>query len=150
MFRFLEKVENLSFAEAVEKLAAEAGIVLRHEGQTGTERRTAGRRQVLHKAVADAAGLYHRTLLEAREGAEARAYLEQRGISEESVERFAVGYAPTYPDFLLKRLSKTYSPEVLVEAGLVSQDSGGNLRDRFRGRSVWNHNAPERVDASTT
>src|SRR5204863_8296206 len=38
VFRFLEKVENLSFAEAVEKLAAEAGIVLRHEGQTGTER----------------------------------------------------------------------------------------------------------------
>ena len=137
VFRFLEKVENLSFAEAVEKLAAEAGIVLRHEGQTGTERRTAGRRQVLHKAVADAAALYHRTLLEAREGAEARAYLQQRGISSDSLERFGVGYAPTYPDFLLKRLSKTYSPEVLVEAGLVSQDSGGNLRDRFRGRVMF-------------
>ncbi len=137
VFRFLEKVENLSFAEAVEKLAAEAGIVLRHEGQTGTERRTAGRRQVLHKAVADAAGLYHRTLLEATEGAEARAYVQQRGISSDSLERFEVGYAPTYPDFLLKRLSKTYSPEVLVEAGLVSQDSGGNLRDRFRGRVMF-------------
>jgi DNA primase len=137
VFRFLEKMEQLSFTEAVEKLASEAGITLRYEGQSGTERRTAGRRQALHRAVAEAARLYQRTLVEGKEGADAREYLDQRGISKESIERFAIGYAPTYPDFLLKRLSKSYSTELLLEAGLLSQDAGGGMRDRFRGRVMF-------------
>jgi DNA primase len=137
VFRFLEKMEQLSFTEAVEKLASEAGITLRYEGQSGTERRTAGKRQALHRAVADAARLYQRTLLEGKEGAEAREYLDQRGVSKESIERFVIGYAPTYPDFLLKRLSKSYSTELLLEAGLLSQDAGGGMRDRFRGRVMF-------------
>jgi DNA primase len=137
VFRFVEKLENLSFVEVVEKLAAETGIVLRYEGQSVADRRSSGHRQALHKAIADAARLYQRMLLEGREATEARAYLDLRGISTQSVERFAIGYAPAYPDFLLKRLSKTYSPEVLVEAGLVSKDEGGGLRDRFRGRVMF-------------
>src|SRR5919198_1185093 len=55
VFRFLEKVESLSFSEAVEKLAAPAGITLRYEGQTSGDRRAAGRRQVLHRAIGEAA-----------------------------------------------------------------------------------------------
>ena len=136
VFRFVQKVENLSFSEAVEKLAKEAGIAVRYEGQTPTERRAAGRKAALHKANAEAARLYHRTLLEGREGADAREYLQGRGISKESVERFEVGYAPGHADFLLKRLSNSFSPELLVEAGLVA-DAGGTLKDRFRGRVTF-------------
>jgi DNA primase len=136
VFKFVQKVENLSFAEAVDKLAKEAGITVRHEGQTPADRKAAGRRGVLHRANADAAHLYHRILLEAPEGADARGYLQARGITKESMERFDVGYAPGHPDFLLKRLSKTYSPELLVEAGLVA-DAGGTLKDRFRGRVTF-------------
>src|SRR6266705_1801992 len=102
VFLFLEKIENLSFSEAVEKLAAEAGITLRHEGQTA-----AGR------------------------------YLAERGITAESIERFGIGYAPGYPDFLLKRMTSSYAPELLVEAGLAAPDSSGGLRDRFRGRVMF-------------
>ena len=137
VLRFLEKMENLSFVEAVEKLAGNAGITLRYEGETAAGRKGVGRRQVLHRAVQDAARLYHRMLLEGREGAEARAYLESRNISKESADRFDIGYAPGYQDFLLKRLSKTYSPELLVEAGLVARNSGGALRDRFRARVMF-------------
>ncbi len=137
VFRFLEKVENLSFVEAVERLAAEQGITLRYEGSGSADRRATGRRQVLHKAIADAAGLYQQVLLQQREGEDARRYLAERGISPHSVERFGVGYAPGYPDFVLRRLSRTYSPEVLVESGLVSKDEGGSLRDRFRGRVMF-------------
>jgi DNA primase len=137
VFLFLEKIENLSFSEAVEKLAAEAGITLRHEGQTAAGRRAEGHRPALHKALVEAARLYNRTLVEGREGADARRYLAERGITAESMERFGIGYAPGYPDFLLKRMTSSYAPELLVEAGLAAPDSSGGLRDRFRGRIMF-------------
>src|SRR6266542_5921634 len=54
VFRFLEKVESLSFAEAVERLAQEAAISLRYEGQTVAGRQAENRRQVIHRAIGDA------------------------------------------------------------------------------------------------
>lgn len=135
--RFLMSIEGLTFREAVERLAQATGITLRYEGDTPAERRAASRRHALYRANAEAAALYHRTLLEAREGAEARAYLATRGIDGDAVRRFQVGYAPAYPDFLLRRLSRTFSPEVLVEAGLAVKDPSGAVRDRFRGRVTF-------------
>jgi DNA primase len=137
VFTFLQKVEDLSFNEAVERLAKDAGITLRYEGQTAADRHRTGHRQAIHKALDEAGTLYHRTLLEGREGADARAYLQSRGVSEESVRRFLVGYAPGYPDFVLRRLSGRMSAELLIEAGLVTKDSSGELRDRFRGRVMF-------------
>jgi DNA primase len=137
VFKFLQKVENLSFLEAVERLAAPAGVTLRYEGDTPADRRAAGHRQTLHRAIAEASGLFHRMLLDGREAADARTYLASRGISKESVEKFGIGYAPGYSDFLLKRLSRNFSPELLVEAGLVAKDAAGALRDRFRGRVMF-------------
>ncbi len=137
VFGFLQKLENLSFPEVVERLAKEAGVQLRYEGESPTARREAGRRELLHRANAEAGRLYGRMLLEGREATEARAYLAERGVSQASVERFGIGYAPGYSDFLLRRMNKTFSPEILVEAGLVAKDPGGALRDRFRGRVVF-------------
>jgi DNA primase len=137
VFGFLRKVENLSFSEAVERLAGPVGITLRYEGQTASDRRAAGQRGVLHRVNAEAGTLFHRMLVDGREAADARAYLVARGISDASVEKFGIGYAPGYSDFLLKRLTRTYSAELLVEAGLVTKDERGTLRDRFRGRVVF-------------
>jgi DNA primase len=137
VFKFVEKTENLSFVEAVERLASSAGVTLRYEGETEGGRRTTGRRNVIHKALGEAARMYHRMLLEGREATEARAYLEARKISKESTVRFEIGYAPGYPDYLLKRLSKSYSSDLLLEAGLVSKDANGAIRDRFRGRVMF-------------
>ena len=135
--RFLREVEQLDFAEAVERLAKEAGITLRYEGDTPAERRAASRRQMLHRANGSAFELYHRLLVEGREGEDARRYLAERGIDRETSVEFEIGYAPGYPDFLLRRLAKTLSPEVLVESGLVLRDQEGNVRDRFRGRITF-------------
>jgi DNA primase len=137
VFKFLQKVENLTFVEAVERLAGPAGVTLRYEGQSPADRRAAGRRQAIHRAIAEAAQHFQRMLGEGREAAEARSYLATRGISRESIEKFGIGYAPGYPDFLLKRLSKSFSPELLIEAGLVAKDPNGALRDRFRGRVMF-------------
>jgi DNA primase len=135
--RFLRDVEHLEFGEAVERLAKEAGVTLRYEGDSPAERRAASRRQALHRANEEAFELYHRTLLEGREAERAREYLRTRGIDRDTEEAFGIGYAPERPDFLLRKLSPALSPEILLEAGLVVRDSGGGLRDRFRGRITF-------------
>ncbi|HEU4355709.1 MAG TPA: DNA primase [Actinomycetota bacterium] len=135
--KFLREVEHLDFAEAVEHLAKEAGVTVRYEGDTPAERRAASRKQALHRANEDAFGLYHRMLLEGHEAEEARAYLTSRGFEREVWVEFGIGYAPGYPDFLLRRLSKRLSSEILVEAGLAIGDNEGNVRDRFRGRITF-------------
>jgi DNA primase len=135
--RFLREVEHLEFAEAVERLAKDAGIAVRYEGDSMEQRRASGRRQALHRANQEAADLYHRVLLEGREGEDARSYLQQRGIDHDTSIAYGIGYAPSYPDFLLRRLARTLSAEVLVEAGLAIRDADGNVRDRFRGRITF-------------
>jgi DNA primase len=134
---FLREIEGLEFAEAVERLASQAGVTIRYEGASPGERRQASRRQALHKANELAAELYHRFLLEDRNADGARRYLEKRGLSKESVETFGIGFAPGTPDFLLRRLSKDLSTEILVEAGLALKDARGQVRDRFRSRVMF-------------
>jgi len=135
--RFLREVEHLEFGEAVERLAKESGVSLRYEGDTPAERRAASRRQALHRANEEAAALYHRTLLEGPEGQDARRYLESRDIGRDAAEEFGIGYAPGHPDFLLRGLARSFSPEILLEAGLALRDPSGNVRDRFRGRITF-------------
>jgi DNA primase len=136
-FRFLQEIEGLTFPEAVERLAAQAGITLRHEGVSPGERRQTSRRQALHKATARAGDLYHRMLLEGKEAGAARRYLEERGIGQESAKAFGIGFAPGYPDFLLRRMARDFSTEILIEAGLATKDARGGVRDAFRSRIVF-------------
>ena len=92
----------------------------------------------LIKANEEAARLYTAMLADGREAEEARKYVADRGISPESVQRFGIGYAPGYPDFLLKRMTREFSPEILLEAGLATRgDEGSAIRDRFRGRVTF-------------
>jgi DNA primase len=135
--RFLREVEHLDFAEAVERLAKDTGVTLRYEGDTPAERRAASKRQSLNRANEEAFELYHRMLADGREGEDARHYLAERGIDAATAETFGIGYAPGYADFLLRRLAKTLSTEVLVESGLAIRDDQGNVRDRFRGRITF-------------
>ena len=134
---FLREVEHLEFTEAVERLAKEAGVTLRYEGDTPSERRAASRRQGLHRANENAFALYHQMLLQGREGEDARRYLASRGVERETSVAYQIGFAPGYPDFLLRRLARSLSTEILVEAGLAVKDQDGNVRDRFRGRITF-------------
>lgn len=134
---FLRDIERLDFSEAVERLAKQAGVTLRYEGDTPAERRVASRRQAIYRANEAAFDLYHRTLSDAKEGEEARRYLASRGIDREVAAGFGIGYAPGYADFLLRRLSRSLSIELLVDAGLAVKDREGNVRDRFRRRITF-------------
>ncbi|HVF09086.1 MAG TPA: DNA primase [Actinomycetota bacterium] len=137
--RFLRELEHLSYVEAVERLAQQAGVHLRYEGDSPQARQEAARRGSLFRANEQAAELYARMLADGKEAADARAYVAERGITPEAVAAFGVGYAPGYADFLLRRLSQArdLSPEVLLEAGLATRGDDGTVRDRFRGRLIF-------------
>lgn len=137
--RFVRELEHLSYVEAVERLAQQAGVHLRYEGDSPEARRAAARRQALIRANEQAAELYAQMLADGKEADDARAYVEERGISPEAVATFGVGFAPGYPDFLLRRLSQArdLSPEILLEAGLATRGDDGSMRDRFRGRLIF-------------
>src|SRR5204863_5683303 len=116
------------FRETIERLAKDAGVTLRYEGETQADRRAASRRASLHKANDESFSLYHSTLMESPEAEPARIYLKERGIDPQTAERFEIGFAPIQPDFLLRRLAPRYLPELLLEAGLVLRDMSGNVR----------------------
>jgi DNA primase len=137
VFHFLMEVEHLTFPEAVERLARGAGITLRYEGLSPGDRRARSRRDSLYRANQQAAELYHRFLMDAREAEPARRYLAARGFSKEAVKEFGMGFAPAQSDFLLRRLARELSPELLVEAGLALKDPSGQVRDRFRARITF-------------
>ena len=136
---FLRELEHLSYVEAIERLASTAGVTLRYEGDSATERRAAERRKALYRANEQAASLFSTMLTSGKEATDARAYVTERGISAESIETFEIGYAPGYSDFLLRRLSgaRDLSTELLLEAGLASRGEDGTVRDRFRGRLTF-------------
>jgi DNA primase len=135
--KFLRRLENLTYVEAVERLAQQAGVTLRYEGDSAGARRAAERRTALYRANEEAAKLFGRMLVEGREAEDARAYITERGLTPESLEAFGIGYAPGYPDFLLRRLAKDLGPDMLVEAGLATKGEDGVVRDRFRGRLTF-------------
>ena len=92
--RFIRELEHLSYVEAVERLAQQAGVHLRYEGDSPEARRAAARRQALFRANEQAAELYARMLAEGKEAGEARAYVTERGITSEAIATFGIGYSP--------------------------------------------------------
>src|SRR5215207_635809 len=100
---FLRELESLSYVEAVERLAQQAGVQLRYEGDSEAERAAMRRRLALHRANDQAAALFATMLAEGREAADARAYLAERGLGADAIATFGIGYAPGYSDFLLRR-----------------------------------------------
>ena len=137
--RFIRELEHLSYVEAVERLAQQAGVSLRYEGDSPEARRAAARKAALYRANEQAAELFTQLLADGKEATEAREYVQARGISPESIAAFGVGFAPGYRDFLLRRLSgsRDLSPEILLEAGLATRGDDGQVRDRFRGRITF-------------
>lgn len=134
--RFVQEMEHLSFPETVETLARGIGYTLRYEGDDPSSRKAASRRQGLFAVNEEAARLFQESLL-GEGGAEARGYLDQRGISRESIDTFEIGFAPVQADYLLRKLANKVSADLLVEAGLASKDASGGIRDRFRSRITF-------------
>ncbi|MGN0953955.1 DNA primase [Dialister sp.] len=139
---FIEKMENLTFTEAVERLAAYAHMEIPKREESPEELRKAAMAQKLH-AVTELAGSYfHSCLTRTNMGKAGLAYFDKRHLTMETIEKFKLGFAPPdwqklYRDFTTK---KKISGDVLVEAGLCAYKNG-RYYDVFRNRCmfpIWN------------
>lgn len=138
VFRFLMEAEGRSFREAVEVLAARAGVVLRVGSDSPEDRRERQERDVLLELLEMAARYYRQQLVAGRAGEAARAYLTRRGIGAEVAEEFRLGCAPPGWDNLARYLSgKGSDPGLAARAGLLSERTTGGYYDRLRDRLVF-------------
>lgn len=134
IFDFVMKIEGVEFGDALRILAAKAGVELKRENpKLRTER------QRLYE-ICDLASCFFEKQLEASiVGKEAKEYLKKRGINEDSIKKWRLGYSPdtwqSLSDFLV---SKGYQRQEIIKAGLaVEREDRSNSYDRFRGRIVF-------------
>ncbi|HEX8958709.1 MAG TPA: CHC2 zinc finger domain-containing protein, partial [Solirubrobacterales bacterium] len=133
---FVQKVDHLTFTEAVEKLAGRYNVQLRYEDAGTAPTRSQGQRTRLVEANRAAAAFYGSQLATA-EAETGRRFLLERGFAASDAEHFGVGYAPKGWGALVDHLrSKGFNDQELLTAGLVAQGNRG-VYDRFRGRLVW-------------
>jgi DNA primase len=133
IFKFVMKREGWDFPEALTHLAKKAGVQLRPQTpQEAVQKEEHARlRALLEETVA----FYRHQLLHTENGKPALDYLRGRGLSDETIERFELGYAPGAWELALTHFfEKGYTQQDLLDVGLVSENDQGGLYDRFRNR----------------
>ncbi|HWL36706.1 MAG TPA: DNA primase [Frankiaceae bacterium] len=135
---FVMRIEHLSFAESVERLAQRAGIEIKYaQGGSSTRGAHAGQRTRLVQAHRAAVEFYAARLADDPAAKPARVFLAERGFDDDAARAYGVGYAPDTWDSLTKHLASAgFSREECVAAGLCSQGQRGVI-DRFRGRLMF-------------
>ena len=135
---FIQKIDHLTFAEAVERLAGKLGMELHYEEGGGRPREEGlGRRSRLIEAHRVAAEFYAAALVNLPEARAGRDFLRERGFDRAAAARFGVGFAPRTGEALTAHLrAKGFSDDEIVTGGLAGRGQRG-LYDRFRGRLVW-------------
>lgn len=136
IIRFLTETQGLTFPEAVERLAADAGLDLPQENPRAAQE--ADHRKGLVEAC-EAAAKFFRVQLRRQTGRHALDYLKGRGVTDEQVEEFGIGYAPDSRTALKDELvNKGFLEPTLIEAGLIIKpEDGGESYDRFRHRVMF-------------
>jgi DNA primase len=134
VFTFLMKTERLEFPEAVAQLAKRAGVAL---PESRDDDPAAARREALYAANAAAERFFTEALASAA-GAAARRYLVGRGLSDATMARYGLGFAPAAGAALAAWLDRQrVSREVALQAGLLGRSDDGRIYDRFRGRVMF-------------
>lgn len=134
---FVMKVDHLSFSEAVERLAAQAGITLRYEEGGYNPSHQRGERIRLVEAHKIAAEWYAEQLAMSPEAETGRIFLAERGFDQAAAVHFGVGYSPQGWDHLTRYLrGKGFTDKELMLSGLSQEGRRGPI-DRFRGRLMW-------------
>ena len=138
VIKFVEEKDGLNFAEAVELLADRYGVELEREQEDPRAEAKRQHRRRLEELLDRAAAFYSSYLWESEEAGKARDYLTGRGLGEEVLRTFGVGYAPSAWDKLLVRGQRAgFSVEELRGVGLVQRGRSGGDYDRFRERIMF-------------
>jgi len=139
VFSFVMQREGVGFREALEMLADRAGVTLGAASGPRPQPGSPSDKRTLYQAAQWAEDQFHRCLLHAREAEPARRYLNDRGITQASIERFRLGFSPDSWQWLLDRARTTsFSPQVLEAASLCGRsDKSGRYYDFFRDRLLF-------------
>jgi DNA primase len=138
VIKFVEEKDGLGFAEAVEMLADRYGVELEREQEDPRAEARRQRRRRLEQLLERSAAFYANYLWESEEAGKARDYLAERGLREEVLRGFGVGYAPSAWDRILVRGQQAgFSVEELRAVGLVQRGRSGGDYDRFRERIMF-------------
>jgi len=142
LYKFVEKVENLSFPEAVEWVARRSAFDLRYEEMRPGEQAARGLKARLLEANAEASSFWHKTLMDSPDATDARRYLKARGFGREVADRWQLGYAPGRNSLCRHLLGKGFSEKEIEQAGLGRRsERDRSLYDTFRQRitfPTWN------------
>ncbi|MDR2399669.1 MAG: DNA primase [Endomicrobium sp.] len=162
VFKFVMLADNISWIEAVRKLAQKAGIAIQETKQNIVK---ASEKSKLFDILESSAIFYHRCLLEGSRASRAKEYLKSRGITSDTANKFNIGFAPK-GQLLQLALKKGHSYEELAKAGLITKTDRGTFFEymservvfpiydaqgrvvAFGGRTIWNQdhkylNTPE-------
>ncbi len=139
VFTFVQETEGVDFKGALELLAERAGVELEREAEDPQEAERRRRRERLLELLERTTAYYQRYLWESTEAAKARAYLEQRGLAEQTLREFRVGYAPSAWDrVLLASRQGGFTVQELYATGLAQRSrQNGQPYDRFRSRIMF-------------
>jgi DNA primase len=133
IFSFVMKREGWEFTEALRELAERTGVQLKPLTPQAIEEKEAGER--LRSLLEEAVSFFCYNLRETQAGQMARDYLQKRGLNEETVEVFGLGYAPNSWDASLNHFRKRgFNLQEIRDVGLVSEKDDGGVYDRFRHR----------------
>ena len=137
VYKFLEEYRQISFLESVHLVAERAGIPLQVETQQ-VQFKPKNPNQVLIDIHKDAAKFYNAVLKTTKEGQEAKAYLAQRGLTDDVIDYFNIGLSPNEPDFLYQSLAKRYEENALMASGLFNLSERTNrVYDAFQNRIMF-------------
>ena len=136
---FIMELEKLSYVEALKWLARKYNIEIKERELSPDELAAASERESMLALNEFALSFFERTLTETEEGRNiGLAYFRERGISDASIKKFRLGYAPEKRDALaLEAMKKGYSAEMLKSTGLCSASERGTLYDKYRGRVIY-------------
>lgn len=137
VFNFVMEYENYTFGEALQHLADRAGVQLPKIEYSGEAKRKAEHRAAILE-INKLAARYFYYQLRRETGAQAYAYLTGRGLSEETIRKFGLGYSDKYSDDLYKFLkSRDYSDDLLRDSGLFNVDERRGMYDKFWNRVIF-------------
>ncbi|MGD9735310.1 MAG: DNA primase [Solirubrobacterales bacterium] len=138
VIKFVEEKDGLGFVEAVEILADRYGVELERDREDPRAEARRARQRRLEQLLERTAAYYANYLWESREGGKAREYLAGRGLAEQTLRDFGVGFAPSAWDKILVAGQRAgFSVEELRGVGLVQRGRGGGEYDRFRARIMF-------------
>ncbi len=135
IFEFIKLIENVEFAEALKILADRAGVELRKPTQEQIQ--VSEKKDVLYEINLAAAKYFAKVLWDSNAGSEALSYLRKRGLSDQTIKNWMLGFAPEDFHYLENYLAKSFDKKDIELAGLIIKSDRGGYFDRFHDRVMF-------------